>query len=81
MSATDIITYIGVPLAVLGVMPILYTAVMAMLRQRSIRRTLVQNGLSKAITRGDLVSGTVEVRDHPWYISNVWLITFSRSIS
>src|SRR6266516_1459287 len=82
MSATDIITYMWVPLAVLGVLPILYTAVMAMLRQQSIRHTLVQNGLSKAVTRGDLVSGTVEVCDDAWYISTENRLTIcSRSIS
>ena len=44
--------------------------------RRRIRRTLAQNGLSMAVTRGDLVSGTVEVRKpskmvHP---QRIWLI-------
>lgn len=43
-SATDIITYIGVPLAVLGVLPILYTFVVAILTQRRIRSSLIQHG-------------------------------------
>ena len=43
-SATDIITYIGVPLAVLGVMPILYTFMLAILTQRRIRASLIHHG-------------------------------------
>ncbi len=43
-SATDIITYIGVPLAVLGVLPILYTLLRALLTLRSIRKPLLRLG-------------------------------------
>lgn len=43
-SATDIITYIGVPLAVLGVLPILYTFILAILTQRRIRASLIHHG-------------------------------------
>lgn len=43
-SATDIITYVGVPLAVVGVLPILYTFVRAILTLRSIRNTLLRHG-------------------------------------
>lgn len=43
-SAADIITYVGVPLAVLGVLPILYTFVLAVLTQRRIRASLVDHG-------------------------------------
>ncbi|EXJ72474.1 uncharacterized protein A1O5_04979 [Cladophialophora psammophila CBS 110553] len=43
-NATDIITYIGVPLAVLGVLPILYTFMLAVLTQRRIRAALVHHG-------------------------------------
>ena len=43
-SATDIITYIGVPLAVLGVLPILYTFVLAIFTRRRIRALLRQHG-------------------------------------
>ncbi|EEA21255.1 hypothetical protein TMatcc_009337 [Talaromyces marneffei ATCC 18224] len=61
-SATDIITYIGIPLAVLGVLPILYSFVRAILVQRSIRRTLHRHGLlDSSITRGSLMEGIVEV--------------------
>ena len=61
-SPADIITYIGVPLAVLGVLPIIYTCIRALLVLRSIRHTLAQNGHSdSAVTRGSLMSGIVEV--------------------
>jgi hypothetical protein len=43
-SATDIITYVGVPLAVLGVLPILYTLLRAILTLRSVRKTLLRHG-------------------------------------
>lgn len=43
-SAPDIITYIGVPLAVLGVLPIMYTFLLAILTQRRIRASLIQHG-------------------------------------
>lgn len=61
-SATDIITYIGVPLAVLGVLPILYTSSRALWTQRSIRSILKRHGLlESALTRVSLVGGIVEV--------------------
>ncbi|EED17168.1 conserved hypothetical protein [Talaromyces stipitatus ATCC 10500] len=61
-SATDIITYVGIPLAVLGVLPILYSFIRAILVQRSIRRTLYRHGLlESSITRGSLMEGIVEV--------------------
>lgn len=61
-SASDIITYIGVPLAVLGVMPIIYTCIRALLVLRSIRHALARNGHSdSAVTRGSMMSGIVEV--------------------
>ncbi|KAK2749834.1 hypothetical protein FQN57_005248 [Myotisia sp. PD_48] len=61
-SPSDIITYIGVPLAVLGVLPIIYTCLRALLVLRSIRKALARNGHSdSAITRGSMMSGVVEV--------------------
>lgn len=61
-TATDIITYIGVPLAVLGVLPILYTSSRALWTQRSIRSTLKRHGLlESAFTRVSLIGGIVEV--------------------
>ena len=59
-SASDIITYVGVPLAVLGVLPTLYTAMKSILTLRAIRRTLEHNGIS-AITRSSLLSGIIEI--------------------
>ena len=43
-SATDIITYIGIPLAVLGVLPIFYTFFLSILTQRRIRSLLLHHG-------------------------------------
>ncbi|RMZ86031.1 hypothetical protein DV737_g294, partial [Chaetothyriales sp. CBS 132003] len=43
-SATDIITYIGVPLAVLGVLPILYTFIFAIFTRRRIHHLLLAHG-------------------------------------
>ncbi|MCJ1311578.1 hypothetical protein MMC25_005251 [Agyrium rufum] len=61
-SAPDIITYVGVPIAVLGVIPILYTCARALLTLRNIHRSLRANALfSVAKTRGSLISGIVEV--------------------
>ncbi|KAL2043745.1 hypothetical protein N7G274_003264 [Stereocaulon virgatum] len=60
-SASDIVTFIGIPLAVLGVLPILYTAINSLITIRRIQRTLHRNGLHQAITRGSLMSGIVEV--------------------
>ncbi|KAF3386628.1 hypothetical protein F1880_000108 [Penicillium rolfsii] len=61
-SATDIITYIGVPLAVLGVLPILYSSSRALWTQRSIRSILKRHGLlESAFTRVSLIGGIVEV--------------------
>ncbi|KAF3482507.1 uncharacterized protein GIQ15_05266 [Arthroderma uncinatum] len=61
-SPADIITYIGVPLAVIGVLPIIYTCVRALLVLRSIRIVLARNGHSNsAVTRGSMMSGIVEV--------------------
>lgn len=60
-NASDIVTYIGVPLAVLGVLPILYTAINSFITIRRIKHTLHRNGLHEAHTRGSLMSGVVEV--------------------
>lgn len=65
VSATDIITYIGVPLAVLGVMPILYTFVLALYTRLKLQRILRRNQL-EAQVRARLMTGVVEV-DLPIY--------------
>lgn len=59
-SAVDIITYVGIPLAVLGVLPTIYTAWKSFLTLRQITRSLHSNGVG-AITRSALLSGIVEV--------------------
>lgn len=60
-NASDITTFIGNPLAVLGVLPILYTAINSFITIRPIKRRLHRNGLHEAHTRGSLMSGIVEV--------------------
>ena len=60
VSATDVITYIGVPLAVLGVSPIFYTFTLALYTRLKIQRILRQNGIVPRI-RARLMTGVVEV--------------------
>lgn len=62
-TASDIITYVGVPLAVIGVLPIFYTFLNSYLTIRNITRCLRRNGLDNngATTHGSLLSGIVEV--------------------
>jgi len=60
VSAVDIITYIGIPLAVLGVLPTIYTVLKSFLTLREISQTLHRNGVV-AITRSALLTGIVEV--------------------
>ena len=59
-SATDIITYIGIPLAVLGVLPIIYTFFNSLITTYHIRKAIRKNGLD-ADTRSSLLSGIFEV--------------------
>jgi hypothetical protein len=52
-SAPDIITYIGVPLAVLGVLPIIYNTISTLATLAKVRRMLRRSRLV-GITRGDV---------------------------
>lgn len=66
-SPTDVITYVGVPLAVLGVLPILFTAFRALLLSYKVRRIINRNlkgiGLQRYIrSNTDLLSGQVDVK-------------------
>ena len=60
VSATDVITYIGVPLAVLGVSPIFYTFTLALYTRLKVQRILRQNGIVPRL-RARLMTGVVEV--------------------
>ncbi|KAL7905953.1 hypothetical protein GGI35DRAFT_125983 [Trichoderma velutinum] len=64
-SATDIITYIGVPLAVLGVLPILYNTFATLASLSRIKRMLRRSRLT-ALTRSDVVNRVIEI-DLPRY--------------
>ncbi|KAK4191002.1 hypothetical protein QBC35DRAFT_529605 [Podospora australis] len=59
-SPTDIITYIGVPLAVLGVLPILYNTAATLAALSRIKRMLKHSRLT-ALTRSDVVNRIIEV--------------------
>lgn len=69
-SATDIITYIGVPLAVLGVLPILYNTVATLAALSKIKRMLRRAKLT-ALTRSDIVNKVIEV-ELPRYAVTPW---------
>ncbi|KAM0244489.1 hypothetical protein ACHAP5_006170 [Fusarium lateritium] len=59
-SPTDIITYIGVPLAVLGVLPILYNTLSTLVSLSRIKRMLRHSRLT-ALTRSDIVNRVIEI--------------------
>ncbi|KAF4447268.1 hypothetical protein FALBO_16964 [Fusarium albosuccineum] len=59
-SPTDIITYIGVPLAVLGVLPILYNTFATLVSLSRIKRMLQHSRLT-ALTRSDIVNRIIEI--------------------
>ncbi|KAK1514696.1 hypothetical protein CABS01_06675 [Colletotrichum abscissum] len=69
-TPTDIITYIGVPLAVLGVLPILYNTIATLAARSRIRRMLRHARLT-ALTRSDVVNRVIEV-DLPRYAVTPW---------
>ena len=60
VSATDVITYIGVPLAVLGVSPIFYTFTLALYTRLKVQRILRQSAIVPRL-RARLMTGVVEV--------------------
>lgn len=60
VQAVDIITYVGIPMAVLGVLPTLYTCIKSLITLRDVRKLLLQNHVS-AITRSSLLSGIIEL--------------------
>ncbi|KAM7207449.1 hypothetical protein V8F20_002135 [Naviculisporaceae sp. PSN 640] len=69
-SPTDIITYIGVPLAVLGVLPILYNTAVTLGALSKIKRMLKHSRLT-ALTRSDVVNRIIEV-ELPRYAVTPW---------
>ena len=60
VSGTDVITYIGVPLAVLGVLPIIYNTIITIATLAKVRRIL-RHGRLAGITRGDVINHVIEV--------------------
>jgi len=69
-SPTDIITYIGVPLAVLGVLPILYNTLSTLAALSKIKRML-RRGKLTALTRSDIINKVIEV-ELPRYAVQPW---------
>ncbi len=61
-SATDIVTYIGVPLAVLGVSPIFYTSIKAFSLYWKIRAAFKQNHIQEVEIHPRLLNGEIELR-------------------
>src|SRR5438045_8855412 len=59
-SATDIVTFIGVPLAVIGVLPILYNTTVTLSALSKVKRILKKSRLA-AITRPDVINHVIEV--------------------
>ena len=64
-SVSDIITYIGIPLTILGILPIFYTILNSLLTHRNILRLLRSNtpvfATTTTSTSGSLLSGIIEV--------------------
>jgi len=60
LSGPDIITYIGVPMAVLGTLPIVYNTITTLATLAKVRRIL-RHGRLAGITRGDVINHVIEV--------------------
>ena len=60
VSASDVITYIGVPLAVLGVLSIIFNTISTLITLANVRRAL-RHGRLAGITRGDVINHIIEV--------------------
>jgi hypothetical protein len=60
VSGPDTITYIGVPLAVLGVLPIIYNTIATLATVAKVRHIL-RRGRLAGITRGDVINHVIEV--------------------
>ncbi|KAI0408455.1 hypothetical protein F4802DRAFT_414041 [Xylaria palmicola] len=69
-NAENIITIIGVPLAVLGVLPILYNTLATLTALSKIKRML-RHGKLTALTRSDIINRVIEV-ELPRYAVQPW---------
>jgi len=65
-SAADLITYIGVPLTIIGLLPIAYNVVATLIYSRNIKRTLRRNNLSAKL-HSAIFNRVVEI-DFPKYV-------------
>ncbi|KAL2075811.1 hypothetical protein VTL71DRAFT_754 [Oculimacula yallundae] len=60
VSGPDIITYIGIPMAVLGTLPIIYNTISTLVTLANVRRML-RHGRLAGIARGDIINHVIEV--------------------
>ncbi|KAK0124306.1 hypothetical protein ONS95_009277 [Cadophora gregata] len=60
VAGPDVITYIGVPLAVLGVLPIIYNTIATLATLSRVRRML-RHGRLAGVVRGDVINHVIEV--------------------
>lgn len=65
-SASDIITYIGIPLAVAGILPILYNFFVTLVTLYKVKGILQRSELSATAIRSDVFNRTIEL-DLPRY--------------
>ncbi|KAK6431099.1 hypothetical protein LTR95_012740 [Oleoguttula sp. CCFEE 5521] len=60
-TAANIITYVGVPLAVAGVLPILYNTIATLVLLRKVKKALVESKAETLAIRSDVVNRIIEV--------------------
>ena len=60
-EAADIITYVSVPIAVLGLVPILYNTLATLITLYKTKRKLRLNSVASTTTRSDIVNRVIEV--------------------
>ena len=68
IAPADIVAYVGIPLAVLGVLPIMYAFVNGFVTLQNVRKILERNGL-KGTIRGSILAGIVEIELPRWGIT------------
>ncbi|KAK1465237.1 hypothetical protein CMEL01_12592 [Colletotrichum melonis] len=77
-SASDLITYIGVPLTVIGLLPIIYNVVATLIHLHKIKRVLRRNGISPHF-RSDIFNRIVEMERTPKWDQNPKNATWRQS--
>lgn len=71
LTASDLITYIGVPLTLIGLLPIAYNVVVTLIHQHKIKRVLRRNGMAAfARIHSDIFNRVVEVEFPKYFIQS-----------